>query len=82
MVRVASSSQCVYPVEFTWRGRRFRVVSVETYRTDSQQGCYGVAQRRIFRLRTASGMRCLLTQDVDRDTWHVEKVLKGSGGER
>jgi hypothetical protein len=56
-------------------------MSIETYRTDNQQRYGGIVQRRIFRLRTASGMRCLLSQDVVRDTWHVERVLIGSGGE-
>jgi hypothetical protein len=81
MVRVDSSPSCMYPVEFTWRGRRYRVMSIEAYRTDNQQCCGGVAHRRIFRLRTASGMRCLLSQDVARETWYVEKILIGSGGE-
>ncbi|HEY44146.1 MAG TPA: hypothetical protein G4O11_09210 [Anaerolineae bacterium] len=70
------------PLEFTWRGRRHRVRSVESFHTETKSHRNGVIQRRFFRLRTASGMRCLLSQEVERETWHLEKVLINQGGVR
>ena len=80
MVRVDSTPGSFYPVEFTWRGRRHRVRSIETYRTENKQSWQGVVIHRLFRLRTTSGMRYLLSQDVARNIWHVDEVHSGSGG--
>ena len=82
LVRVVPSARGVLTIEFTWRGRRHRVQSVEGYRTESKLRQTGVAQRRFYRLRTKSGMRCLLSQDVANDIWHLEHVLVSQGGER
>jgi len=82
LVRVVPSARGVLPVEFTWRGRRHRVQSVEGYRTESKRRQTGVVQRRFYRLRTRSGLRCLLSQDVVHDIWHMEHVLVNRGGER
>lgn len=82
LVRVIPMATGAFPIEFTWRGRRHRVRSVEGFNTEIKPRHKGVIRRRLFRLRTASGMRCLLSQDVERRTWHLEKVLIGRGGVR
>jgi hypothetical protein len=82
LVRVIPVASGIFPVEFTWRGRRHRVRSVERFDTETKPRHNGVMRRRLFRLRTASGMRCLLSQDIERETWHLEKVLIGRGGAR
>lgn len=82
LVRVVPLTCGKFPLEFTWRGRRHRVRSVEGFHTETRSRRHGVIRRRLFRLRTASGMRCLLSQDVERETWHLEKVLFSRGGVR
>ena len=82
LVRVVPMASGIFPFEFTWRGRRHRVRSVERFDTETKPRRNGVMRRRLFRLRTASGMRCLLSQDIERETWHLEKVLIGRGGVR
>lgn len=82
LVRVIPVASGTFPTEFTWRGKRHRVRSVERFDTETRQRRSGVTRRRLFRLRTASGMRCLLSQDIERETWHLEKVLMGRGGVR
>jgi len=82
LVRMAPSARGVLPIEFTWRGRRHRVQRVESYRVENRRRRTGVVQRRFYHLRTVSGMRCLLSQDVARDIWHLEHVLVSQGGER
>jgi hypothetical protein len=71
-----------FPLEFTWRGCRHRVRSIESFHSKTISHRNGVIRRRFFRLRTASGMRCLLSQNVERETWHLEKVLIDQGGVR
>jgi len=82
LVRVVPSARGVLPIEFTWRGRRHHVQSIEGYRTENKRRQTGVIQRRFYHLRTRSGMRCLLSQDVAHDIWHLEHVLISRGGER
>jgi hypothetical protein len=82
LVRVVPMAFGIFPTEFTWRGRRHRVRSVERFDTETELCHNGVMRRRLYRLRTASGMRCLLSQDIERETWHLEKVLIGRGGVR
>lgn len=82
LVRVIPITSGIFPTEFTWRGRRHRVRSVERFDTETRPRRSGVMRRRLFHLRTASGMRCLLSQDIERETWHLEKVLIGRGGVR
>ena len=82
IVRVVPSTRGVLPIEFTWRGRRHCVQSIEGYRMENKRRQTGVFQRRLYRLRTRSGMRCLLSQDVAHDIWHLEHVLVSRGGER
>lgn len=82
LVHVASLKQGAFPVEFTWRGQRHRVRSIDHYRTDTQRHRDGVITCRLFRLRTENGMRCLLSQDAVRGIWHMEQVLVGRGDAR
>ncbi len=77
---VAASAGDALPAEFTWRGRRHRVRRIERFRMETYPSRNGLVRRRFFRLRTASGMRCLVSQDVDRDTWRMEKVVTSRGG--
>ncbi len=82
LVRVVPKVSGIFPTEFTWRGRRHCVRSVERFETETKPHRDGVMRRRLFSLRTTSGMRCLLSQDMERETWHLEKVLISRGGVR
>jgi hypothetical protein len=79
-VAVSSLAQRDIPLAFTWRGRRYYIRSIEAYRKETCRRWNGVETRRFFQLRTVGGMRCLLTQDVARDTWRLEQVLVSPGG--
>ncbi|NIS82407.1 MAG: hypothetical protein GTO14_19865 [Anaerolineales bacterium] len=80
LVVVCSTSKDVMPSEFTWRGQRHRVRSIDRYQTNTYRQRNGVEQLRLFRLRTTRGMRCLLSQDVSRGIWRMERILDGKGG--
>ena len=64
------------PLEFSWRGRRHVVRRVERLRRPARPGRY--------QLITADGLCCIVTQDRERCTWHLERVLPsvrgGDGG--
>ncbi len=75
LVHIARWSKAAYPAEFTWRGRRHVVRAVEDYRVQSNGGGSPGASRRLFQLRTASGMRCLLSEDEHRGLWRLEGIL-------
>jgi hypothetical protein len=79
-VQVSSSARRDMPLAFTWRGRRHFIRSIEAYRKETRHRWSGFETRRFFQLRTASGMRCLLSQDVTHDIWRLEQVLVSPGG--
>jgi hypothetical protein len=79
-VQVHRSSEGRIPSEFTRRGRRHRIRSIETFRwIDPQRPMSGARAVRI-RLRTSEGLHCWLSQDPVRGLWSIERVLNGSGG--
>ena len=62
-----------FPKSFVWRGQRHDVRSVESCRTEVRRGWRGAVERHLFKVRTAGGT-FELTQDLARDTWHVERM--------
>jgi hypothetical protein len=80
MVRVVSGESGKLPTEFTWRGRRHLVRRIEGYRTEYRYRQGGISERKHFHLRTSRGMSVMLSQDVDRGSWHLESVIMGGGG--
>jgi hypothetical protein len=79
-VQVHRSSEGRFPSEFTWRGRRHRIRSIETFRWIEPQRPMSGARAVRIRLRTSGGLRCWLSQDPVRGLWSMERVLDGSGG--
>jgi len=79
-VQVHRSSDGRFPSEFTWRGRRHRIRSIETLRWIEPQRPMSDARAVRIRLRTNEGLRCWLSQDPLRGLWSIERVLDGSGG--
>jgi hypothetical protein len=80
MVRVVPKGRGKIPVEFTWRGTRHLIRRIEGYRREYHHRQGGVSELRYFHLRTSSGMRLMLAQDVDQGAWHVAGVLMDQGG--
>lgn len=76
------SSRDPLPAEFTWRGRRHRIRRIDRYGTREIQHWKHVEVERLFHLSTMGGMQCLLSQDVSRDIWRLERIFKSSGGVR
>jgi hypothetical protein len=64
------------PAEFFWRGERHVVRSWEARR----QRPSGRATRALYRVRTASGLRCEISEDAGRGLWRMERVLRSRGG--
>lgn len=59
------------PLEFFWRGNRHQVRS-----WDSPGEAHGRRDnRRLYRIRTATGLRCMLSEDVGRGLWRLERIL-------
>jgi hypothetical protein len=80
LVQVLSLTSSGFPADFTWRGRRHVVRLVESCRgTERGRGAERPG-RRVYQLRTISGMRCLLSMDPRNGLWRMEQVLPGGGG--
>jgi hypothetical protein len=65
------------PSEFVWRGRRYRVRAMEASPGDSPT--VGGSPRR-FRVRTTSGLSCVLSQDVPGGAWRIDRLVSAGGG--
>jgi hypothetical protein len=79
-VKVIRGRGAVWPSEFTWRGRRHRIRSVEVFRWVEANAGVGAPRGMRMRLRTASGLRCWLSQEPGREIWTIERMLDSSGG--
>lgn len=66
------------PRLFVWRGRVTRVIAVEAT-WDEATGWWrepdGATARRCYRVRTASGLRCLLYHALADDGWSLGAIL-------
>jgi hypothetical protein len=80
VVRVSTPGTAAVPEEFTWRGRRHRIRSVEDYQMKTGRGRNGSYKRHVYRLRTSSGMHCQLSLDVGRGAWRMDKIFARKGG--
>lgn len=65
------------PRAFTWRGRRYRVRSIEPFETGADPAR---VNRSWICVRTQTGMRALLSRDPETMRWRMESVLAGKGG--
>jgi hypothetical protein len=71
------------PTEFVWRGQRYRVRAVEPWPALSlPKGGPRVpgAGARRFRVRTTSGLSCVLAQDLARGAWRMDRLVPSGGG--
>jgi hypothetical protein len=69
---VHSVGPTALPVEFSWRGRRHIVRRMDWLPGRARVGRYA--------LLTMDGLRCIVTRDPDRSSWHLERVLPGGSG--
>ena len=76
-VHVWQRTPSLAPAEFIWRGQRYLVRSVE-----SEQGNRPTVRGglRRFRVRTTSGLRCVLAQDPSLGLWRMDRVVSPGGG--
>jgi hypothetical protein len=73
-VHVARKNKSGIPDEFLWRGRRHRIRRLESYRDERRRTRNATRLHRIFLIHTASGHRCVISHDVDGDTWRMEHL--------
>jgi hypothetical protein len=64
------------PSEFVWRGKHYRVRALEAV-TGQRRGPAGGARR--FRVRTTSGLSCVLTHDGP-GGWRMDHLVPSGGG--
>ncbi len=76
LVSVACASTSAAPRVFTWRGRRYKVRSVEAFQAP---GGEAGADRQWFRVRAQCGLRALLSHDLRTRRWRMEGVLSYGG---
>jgi len=74
-IRITAKQHGYFPKSFTWRGKRHAVEAVEQCWTISQRRWTGEARKHCFRVRTTDG-RFVVYQDLSRDKWYLERVLK------
>ncbi len=79
-----------FPQRFTWRGHRYAVQAVERCWTVSRKRLGNKVERLCFRVRCAAnghgsgsdraiaGGTLILYQDLNTNTWHMEKVVSRS----
>jgi hypothetical protein len=80
VVHISSSTNTGMPMEFSWRGRRHRVKRVEDYRATTRSHPSVNRKQSSYALRTARGLRCVLSLDERRGIWVMDRVLPGGGG--
>ena len=74
-VAVTAREHGYFPKSFVWRGRRVTVKAVERCWTINRRNWLGSAERHCFRVRTADATY-ILSQDLRRDTWRLERVVR------
>jgi hypothetical protein len=77
-VRVWPGGERAAPSEFVWRGQRYLVRSAEP--EDAAGSVFGRTPLR-FRVRTTSGLRCILAHDLRAGLWRMDRLVP-SGGRR
>jgi hypothetical protein len=76
-IHVWQADRSLAPQEFIWRGRRYLVRSVESdgyARTATKDSAHR------YRIRTTSGLRCILRHDAALGSWRMDRVVSGGGG--
>jgi hypothetical protein len=64
------------PEEFVWRGQRHRVRAVEP---DGSSGASRRKGLRRLRVRTSSGLRCILVHDPGFGSWRMDRLIAAGG---
>lgn len=76
-IHVARSGVAQTPLEFHWRGRRHRVVTVES-RPGSRSRYPVAASGRQLSLKTTTGLRCHVLQEPGGSGWWLESIEQES----
>ena len=75
IIQLRRDDEAAPPSEFFWRGQRHVVRAWEVRR----QRPPGHAGRRLYRIHTATGLRCEVSEDAGRGLWRMERVLRSRG---
>ena len=78
-IRVVHASGSYVPQTFTWRAREHRVWKVEAVKDESIDRADGPLKRRIFQIRTHSGMQCSISFSELRKRWRLETIHPKGG---
>ena len=62
------------PQTFTWRARQHQVWKIDGVKDERIDRAEGPALRRVFSIRTHTGMRCSISYDELRKRWRMETV--------
>ena len=73
-IRVSQSPQTLVPKAFTWRARQHRVRVIESFQDERIELMHGMVNRRTYKLRTHTGLRCSISYDERRQLWRMESV--------
>ena len=76
-IAVTSKQHGYFPKSFVWRGKRHAVQAVEACSTVTRRSLFGDVQRHLFRVRTSEATY-ELSQELRRDFWQLERVLRNS----
>ncbi|MBI4770900.1 MAG: hypothetical protein HY784_10960 [Chloroflexi bacterium] len=79
-ITVTSKQHGYFPKSFVWRGVRHAIQAVEACNTTTRRHWLGAARSYVFRVRTAEATY-ELSQNVKRDTWRLERVLRETGNQ-
>jgi hypothetical protein len=77
VVNVGTGFAGQIPIQFTWRGRKHRIRSIELSSPGSRVGRRRHSGREIYRVQTVNGLRCRLSRGKLRGDWRMESVLAG-----
>jgi hypothetical protein len=73
-ISVKRSQHSHAPMAFTWRTRQHRVRVIEGFNDEIIELAQGMVNRRTYRLRTHTGLRCSISYDEHRELWRMESV--------
>jgi hypothetical protein len=78
-IKVRQSNHSSAPLAFTWRRQQHKVRSIEGFTDEAIQQPRGAIIRRIYRVRTHTGMRCSVSYDEGRQIWRLDSVRTQGG---
>lgn len=73
-IRVSQTQNSLVPKAFTWRAQQHRVRVIEGFQDERIELVEGMVNRRTYRLRTHTGLRCSISYDERRQLWRIDSI--------